>query len=65
MSEDIETMKRQMKAMRREIDRWREVSDRYRLCQMLDSIDDGQWYGTQLATLRQMTNETGAMGDRK
>ena len=65
MSEDIETMKRQMEAMRREIDRWRDVSDCYRLCSMLDSIDDGQWYGTQLTTLRQMTNETGAMGDRK
>ena len=51
----------QMAAMRKELQLWRDVSVWYNLCPGLDSIPNEQWYGTQLTTLKAMTNATGAM----
>ena len=61
MSDDIEVLKKQLGAMRKELQLWRDCAVYFNLREVLDSVPNEQWYGTRLQTLKELTNKTGAM----
>jgi putative CRISPR-associated protein (TIGR02620 family) len=62
---DADSLKTVLKCLRDEIRNWREGEAHYKVCRMLDSVDDGMYLGTCIQGAMQRTNEAKALQEAK